>query len=438
MMMKKIFAFFIAILCCSSISAVVFQKIHLKNGSVLNGYIESLNKNGEMIVCTDNAVICLGSQDVSVSETKRAYNTLNAEWKNWGEKNDALAADDRGLVLSNVMINGSHLEDTASANGISASFEQRLKNDRRSFYDVRILEKGANIKFLELTPNKYNVTWADIKTIKSDKRARNVLSGLVRTYQMANNRTVTGEYAGETAGTVSVWQSEGYAENLNFDEINSVTIAALNPQQDIMEQTPLYDVVYKKNSRIPLKGLIVEYNYAGKSLEECFITVKRTDGYKENVKMSDIVSLAKEENKDCVIKTDIILNPGEVRVNRDTVSYAAVSEITGNILHVADDAKLKKVEGKNGTPTRITVEYYSAAGSNVEVFQLVKVVKTMVKKKPSYNFSYKDLVNKEVKAKTVETSVNHTTKVDYEVNGTGVYALYDSQAKRAILIDVVP
>ena len=83
-----------------------------------------------LVIAVRGATVTKPKEPTMVWTISAATYTLNAEWKNWGEKNDALAADDCGLVLSNVMINGSHLEDTASAKGISASFEQRLKNDR--------------------------------------------------------------------------------------------------------------------------------------------------------------------------------------------------------------------------------------------------------------------------------------------------------------------
>ncbi len=77
-------------------------------------------------------------------------------------------------------------------------------------------------------------------------------------------------------------------------------------------------------------------------------------------------------------------------------------------------------------------------GANIEMFQLVKLVFTPAKKKQkaSYCFSYKDLVNSVIRANSIETSVNNTTKAEYTVPSVGDYALYDAKNKRAICVIV--
>ena len=75
-------------------------------------------------------------------------------------------------------------------------------------------------------------------------------------------------------------------------------------------------------------------------------------------------------------------------------------------------------------------------GKNIDMWQLVKVTKLASKKKTTYQFTYKDLVNSVVHAKKIEKSVNNTTRMEYQVELTGVYALYDAQGKRAIPIIV--
>ena len=46
-------------------NAVVVQKVYLKNGSVLNGYVQQQDGKGNLIIKTDNATICLTNKNVS-------------------------------------------------------------------------------------------------------------------------------------------------------------------------------------------------------------------------------------------------------------------------------------------------------------------------------------------------------------------------------------
>ena len=78
-----------------------------------------------------------------------------------------------------------------------------------------------------------------------------------------------------------------------------------------------------------------------------------------------------------------------------------------------------------------------AKGTNEDIFQLVQTQKLTVKGVDLYCFTYKSLVNKLIRpGEPSETSINQTTKLTYTAHNTGVYALYDAQAKRAIPIVV--
>ena len=86
--------------------------------------------------------------------------------------------------------------------------------------------------------------------------------------------------------------------------------------------------------------------------------------------------------------------------------------------------------------TKIVVEYNNPDASNVELFKLVKITKATVKKNTVYSFSYRDLVNNVFSPSGIETSINHTTKVEYVVVGSGQFALYDSKKNRAIPLTI--
>lgn len=434
MHMKRII-FVIALLTLSNLgtNAVIFQKVLLKNGSVLNGFVQQQDGNGNMIVNTDNAIICVKNLNVSVSDGKNVnLSNLSEQWKDWADKNDVFSynGSDKVLKLRDIKVGLGKLDSIVEKNMIG--FEAKMQKETKSFPGVFLLESGSNIRFLEMTPNIYKISWDDVVTITSERRPKSALSGVDRKYVLKSNREISGQYAGETPTTISVYQPNGVVETMDFDNISKFTFYGINPQQDIFEQSVLLDVV-KTKSEGDLKGVIIEQNYSGEKDSENYVSIWVKGRSPQMIKVSDINAICKEVNKDYNPKYDIILKEGQVVVNRKDVEFVGVKE-TGEFL-VLDSLKQKQVleKGKDDK-TKLVLELRQKDTGVTEDFQLVKVKKSVVKKIETYGFSYKDLVNTNLRPVSVETSVNRTTRMEFSIQDTGIYALYDAKGKRAIPI----
>ena len=432
--MKKIIIFSaFLVLFAVSANAVVFQKVLLKNGSVLNGFVQQQDGTGNMIVNTDNAIICVKNLNVSVSDEKNVYlNNLSDQWKEWAEKNDAYSynGSEKVLKLRDVKIGAGTLDTLVEKSMIG--FEVKLQKDTKSFMNVYLLESGSNVRFLEMSPNVYKISWDDVVTITSERRPKNALSGVDRKYILNSNREIVGQYAGETPNTISLYQSNGVVETVDFKDIKKFTFYGINPQQDIFEQSELLDVV-RTSAEGDLRGVIIEQNYSGEKDSENYVSIWVKGRSPQIIKVSDINAICKEINNDYNPKYDIILKEGQVVVNRKDVEFVGVKE--SNDLLVLDSLKQKQIieKGKDDKTT-LVLELRQKETGVTEDFQLVKVKKIVVKKAEYYGFSYKDLVNANLRPMNVETSVNRTTRIEFSIQGTGNYALYDAKAKRAIPI----
>ncbi len=412
--MKRILFLLVAI-CTLGMhaSAIVVQKVYLKDGSVLNGYIQRQEGDGKLTIHTDNATICINNGKATVAgEQAYGENALSQAWKDWAEKNEEFQGvkGNRTLWLGNVLVNGV----------LKASM-------------VKILESGATVRYLEMSPNTYKVDWKDVRAIKGDKRSKTALSGINRIYQLRNGEQCEGQYAEETDSTLSLYLANGSVRSFKIDDVIKYVFKAVNPNQSLFEQSPLIDIV--KTSHAEYRGVIIEQNYSSKKDNENYILLSQESGAIQSVKVSDIVETMKEENKQYSPKFDIVLNTGEVVINRLPVEYVKVAEVDGAL--VLDSLSHKvTIQKDNLKPAQIIVESNLADGKNIDMWQLVKVSKKGTKKKISYQFTYKDLVNSVVRAKKTEKSVNNTTRAEYQVDLDGVYALYDAQGKRAIPIIV--
>lgn len=407
--MKKYIFILIATAISMAAQAIIVQKVYLKDGSVLSGYIQKQDDNGLLTIATEQATICLKSSQANISnEQNYPESSLNKKWIDWAEKNDAFQGEKGHRSLQ--------LADVHEKNGETA-------------YKVYILESGIVTKYLELASNTYQVKWKDVVSIRGDKRAKTTLSGIDRIYQLKDGSQYEGQYAEETDSTLSLYINHKGIRSFKLNDVVKYTFKPVCNSQDIFEQSPLIDIVKSKNGS-EIRGIIIEQNYSSNKNSENYVLVKQESGAIQSVKVSDIAETRKEENPKYEPTIDILLKPGQVMVNRKEASFIKATEDKDDIVldSIRHDIIIKK-DANNAT--KINVEYRIEDGNNIDAFQLVKM-QPANKKKEAFMFSYKDLVNSVYRAIKTETSVNHTTKSEYVVGGTGTFALYDAKHKRAI------
>ena len=218
-------------------------------------------------------------------------------------------------------------------------------------------------------------------------------------------------------------------QSFKSSDVVKYTFRPINPDQDIFEQSPLVDIVRTTRGAV-VRGIILEQNYASKKDSENLFLIQTPSGAIQTIKVSEIAELRKEENPKYAPKFDLMLNNGDVMINRKPVNFVNVAE-EGDVLVLDSIGKMVLKLDASGK-VQVKVEYRLDDNTGFEAFQLVKVTETKVKKQIIYSFSYKDLVNAVTHAKNIETSVNKTTKAEYELYRKGVYALYDAKKKRAI------
>lgn len=410
--MKKIASFIIlALAFASSAQAVIVQKIYMKDGSVLSGYIQKQDDNGNLTFHSDIAEICLKSKDVTISNEKNyTVNELDKAWVDWAEENEAFegAGNNRTLYMADV---------TSKSKTVSR---------------VKIIERGELVRYLQMTPDVYLIAWKDVMAIKGEKRSKTALSGINRIFQLKSGMEFEGEYAEETDSLLTLYLNNGIRQSFKINDVIKYTFRPINPNQDIFAQSELLNIVKTKNGN-ETKGIIIEQNYTSNSDTENYFLVQQQSGAIQSIKLSDIVETRKEENPKFDPKFDVLLKEGDVLINRQEVFITSISEKgENNVLDSLSEQVVIKKDPQNNT--RVTVEYRNANGANVEAYQVVKVnkIENKKEKKTVYGVSYRDLVNSTIRPVSIETSVNHTTKAEYIVGGQGVFALYDAKNKKAI------
>lgn len=400
-----------ALAIAGSAEAVIVQKIYLKDGSVLSGYIQKQDDNGNLTIHSDVAEICLKSSQAIISNEKNySISELDKNWVEWAEKNEAFEGTGNQRTL--------YLADVTSKSKTVAK--------------VKIIERGELVRYLEMSPDIYTIPWKDVLAIKGEKRCKTALSGINRIFQLKSGMEFEGQYAEETDSLLTLYLNNGIRQSFKINDVIKYTFRPINPNQDIFAQSELLNIVKTKNGN-ETKGIIIEQNYTSAKDSENYFLVQQPSGAIQSIKVSDILETRKEENPKFDPKFDVLLKEGEVLINRQEVVMTGITEKGENsVLDSLSEKVVIKKDPQNNT--RVTVEFRNANGANIEAYQVVKVnkIENKKEKKTMYGVSYRDLVNSTIRPVSIETSVNHTTKAEYIVGGQGTFALYDAKNKKAI------
>ena len=206
--MKKILSLVVfALAFAGSAEAVIVQKIYLKDGSVLSGYIQKQDGNGNLTFHSDNAEICLKSKDATISNEKNySIKDLGKAWVDWAEKNEEFEGigDNRTLFLADVT------------------------SKTKSVARVKILERGEVVKYLEMTPNTYLIPWKEVVSIKGEPRSKTALSGINRIYQLKSGMEFEGQYAEENDSMLTLYLGNRVRQSFKINDVVKYTFRPIN------------------------------------------------------------------------------------------------------------------------------------------------------------------------------------------------------------------
>ncbi len=388
----------------------------LKDGTELTGFISRQRPGENFTFSTSKAVVLLPSKEVkSIVDNDVKASTLSPEWKQWADENDAYDGVGVGktLLLSDIITNSG------------------------SINRVRILEKGAKVRYLELSPNSYSLSWDTIEVVRADKRPKLLLSGINRRYKLASGMEYEGQYVEEVPGeTMSLLRDNGVVEVFNTEEVMKDNRFKINPNQTLNEQSDLIDIVQMKNGSTH-RGVIFERNYSDSDeITNDYLLIQLENGTTMSLNLADIVEYRKERNPNYKPVTDIELEEGCAAINRKIGHLIPTEDVSG-IVTVNTDSLNITVSPAN--PLNISAEF-SMDNAKAQQLKLIRIRKYQDKKGKNtyYGFTYEDMVKNAVIPKSVETSVNGISKIDFTLpnGGSGIYGVYDPLTNKIIIFQI--
>lgn len=388
----------------------------LKDGTELTGFISRQRPGENFTFSTSKAVVLLPNKEVkSIVDNEVKLNALSPEWQKWAEDNDAFdgVGNNRTLLLSDIITN------------------------KGAINRVRVLEKGAKVRYLELSPSTYSLNWDTIEIVRAEKRPKLLLSGINRRYKLASGMEYEGQYVEEVPGeTMSLLRDNGVIEVFNTEEVMKDNRFKINPNQTLLEQSDLIDIVQMKNGSSH-RGVIFERNYSeSDEITNDYLLIQLDNGRTMSLNLADVVEYRKEKNPSYKPVTDIELVDGKASINRNIGTLISTKEIS-SIITVDTDSL--KISIPSSIPQSITAEF-NMDNSKAQQLKLIRIRKYQDKKRKNtyYGFTFEDMVKNAVLPKSVETSVNGISKLEYTLpnGGSGIYGVYDPLTNKIIIFKI--
>ncbi len=402
-----------ALIASSGASAQDNLTVMLKDGTELTGFISRQRPGENFTFSTSKAVVLVPSKEVkSIVDNTVKIGALSTAWQKWAEDNDAYqgTGDNRTLLLSDII---------TTSGTISG---------------VRVLEKGAKVRYLELSPNSYSLSWDTIQVVKAEKRPKLLLSGINRRYKLVSGMEYEGQYIEEVPGkTMSLLRDNGVIEVFNTDDVLKDVRLKVNPNQTLLEQSDLIDIVLLKNGSSH-RGVIFERNYSqGTEAFNNYLLIQLDNGTTMSIDLADMVEYRKEKNPNYHPQTDIELSKDEGAIDRNVCTMIPTEDVSGIVTVNMDSLKITLPAS---IPQSITAEF-NMDNTSAQQLKLVRIRKYQGKKGRNihYGFTYEDMVKNAILPKSVETSVNGISKLTYTLpnGGAGNYGIYDPMTSRVII-----
>ncbi len=413
----KTFLFGFALIAgLATVSAQDNLTVVLKNGTELTGFISRQRPGENFSFSTSKAVVLLPNKDVkSIVDNEIKVGSLSQEWKKWAEENDAFEGDgnNRTLLLSDIIYTDG------------------------SINRVRVLERGAKVRYLELSPSTYSLSWDTIEVVKAERRPKLLLSGVNRRYKLASGMEYEGQYIEEVPGeTMSLLRDNGVIEVFKTEEVIKDKRLKINPNQTLLEQSDLIDIVQMKHGSNH-RGIIFERNYSeNNNITNDYLLIQLDNGTTMSINLADIVEYRKEKNPNYKPITDIELAKDEAAINRNVSMLMPTEEVSGIVTVNTDSLKIAVF---SSIPQTITAEF-NMDNAKAQQLKLVRIRKYQDKKAKNtyYGFTFEDMVKNAILPKSVETSVNGISKLEYTFpNGsTGIYGIYDPLTNNIIIFKI--
>lgn len=427
---RRLYLGMILSLFCGLSLGKPYEKIVLKNGTELEGYISIQYPGKKVTFMSEKAMVYLTSSVVeSISSYDSEWSALPSEWQHWADENPASVKTVGGkkyLTLSDIVMRTEPDQpDTLVAKKDSVDPYRNIREVPPR--GVKILEKGAVIKYLDFAKTFYDIPWEDILMIKRYERSALDLTGVIDVVELCSGNVLEGQIIEQLPGKqVRLLGNDGIVEVIDLKQIAVQKKKKLNPNQPLSEQSPLLEIVCTKQGK-KITGVIVEQTY-NRSDGDFLLIEEKGKTVKEN--SGNVVEIRKIPNPDYRFLTDLLVKKDEIWINRQKGEKALVDE-EESVMIVNEKSVPVTVELRHAQDTLTVEQQDNIDNRNIILLKLTQI--EIKKRGECHAFTYEDLVTQGSRPFEVEVSKNQTLKMLYTI-GEGHYILYKPKEKTAVYL----
>lgn len=391
----------IALIGNNGLYAQSLEQVHLKDGSVIEGYICEQIPGKNIRVQANKATIVVSADSlVSSSETLMPVSGLDDEWKSW------------------------IMEQETTPNALKIA---DLKFPNTEYKNVHLIKEGEEIVFLSVIPKQYVVEWNKVEKTEKSLRPDNQFSGLDDVLEMNDGSKHVGQVIEQIPGkTIKINKSKDEAITVNASQVAEMTLVPITDELDIIEQSPFLDRIYVEGNPNPIDGLIVR-----RRPSKDLTILTKIDG-ERTYPIKDIIKYQKFKNTDHKVIRDKILEKNEVLINGNVknarfINLGSVREYL--ILENGYSMEAKKGEDlileANLENQAIPIHLIKAYRKNIAGPKTTTKVMRDV-------FTYRDFVENSLPVNRSITP-NGNTKIEYPLEESGDYVI-SIQGQRGFII----
>lgn len=262
------------------------EKVVLKNGSVLEGYLAEQNPGINFTVHSVETVMFANEDSLkSVSQQVYDISDLSPEWQNWIEKNHA--GDGQSITLSTLEFRHSTISN------------------------VFVQERGVTVKYVDLNERTYVFPWNQLAMTSKKLRDKNQRSGIVDELVMTDGNHYEGQVTDQTPGKgIKIILSNGMVQSFNYSDIAQIISKPYSDKLTLWQQSQLLDEVVLNSGEI-IRGIITSRNI-GKDY-----SFQLRSGQIRTISAKDVTIFRKLKNEEYKSAPERELVEGEVLINGD-------------------------------------------------------------------------------------------------------------------------
>lgn len=431
--MKRIGLFVVMIFSIVCLKAEKVEKMTLKNGSVLEGYLYRQQPGKDLVFVAEESTLVIPSEKVSsIVEKDVALDNLSKAWQDWVALNPGHVKqvnEKSYITLCDIFVKDKSLQTLPDS--LISKYELDTKKLIPAYHNVRMIERGNHVKFLDCSNVSHHIAWDKVEQIERKVRDNKLLSGLVDEFYLRNGRIIKGQVVKTVVGTeISVLDDNQMTHVISLQDIGWHKKTAFNSEQPLLEQTLFLDVIVTTAGK-EIEGLVVTQNYGTES-EEGYLSIIKHDSSVERVNVGMIKEMRKLINVNYRPLEDVEINGAEMFVSRKPVQMATIEEKNDMGL-IAKKSPVLELSLDSIQHELVVEQLDMPDHRNLILFKLINV---KVSREMRKAFTFEDLLMYGATPNKESVSANKTLKQVFPLKEKGDYILYRTKKREVFYIIV--